>query len=1131
MGCAGSRPHTLLSLNSNTTNSPQKGFILFNSKTIEYLIANEAETKQKLIQRCEPKLLKSIVPTSSSKTSLVKAKKNILTTKTDTPPTEIVDIDISTTPTYKSKQSAIDAAVDYVLKYAINDFDIEDFKSSNHLSMKQIRKDIMKKSSSRPSHSKLNNSITNGHINGSLNASAGASATLGRDTTKSYDMAFYKLALNVAIDEFGSFIQENFIVINEFVAKMEEEARQAKIPNTEANTKCREDSPEKYGDAEDDEEALKLKEALELARQNFYKGKMSMVCLTKTGGYVVKEVKDKDQAKILLSNNKEELVVVSKTWTDSDITALDNKNDNEKPNTVNPPEIKIEDFDNAQQNEENKQEAYLTSDKVSTETESQSVSKMAIDEFLSVKNDLATVLNQTGESIVSYSTKSAIYNDQLMQAEHNEETVHFDTAKLSGESLLENLEKSKNIIEILNIIDKKDYNMIDEKLIESTLNLDCVNKEFKAYLILLEDNLKQQKENLLFEKEQVEVFANHKKIFEYKNSEIKNSVEQLSKAIQNLPHQLFVSKGFPHPKNANHSFSITSLNTSDFSKDLEELILNRNKNATKSVENVPNHVVELKQETPNSGSGKASPAQHRMSHPIDIRKEIAFSILNIGEVIAKTIDYYSLENATQSQDLKELIKLSEEQANLEKSLKHEEQVIEQKSSPTDLLHVTVTNSDQVNKLTETTPESSASSLSSPSLGGSASPVSLASGSISPTAIESKQAQIDDVTENAKSKPDPEQEEENIAYLSDQFERDNKQTIFQENELDDRAKSSSSSSDILSSNNDELDNHDQVEQSSSQTIIEQFIEGIIENASDRFTNEESYVLAEPNTNENSVVFRSQNQPCTNTIDPKSERKKIETENKVKRMSLDEEIFFRLEEVDKKVKYMNETCSENEDDDEDDLDDENFDYDESVIDAENTNDERLFHPRTPAKIKSEVRQNRTIDLHEEIKQISNVIQDLVQTINVRNGSKNSINNEELTDHEDQRDKSSSKVVSSFEDNINNTSDNNNADSEDCGSQNSGSGGSGGDYKSRNNGLERRDSNKRASGGNNSFSNIPISNRQQQQKLLTKQISPTKEIDNAKIANESNKTISSSPDSVVNNRNHNGNKVSRSKLPVRK
>ncbi len=104
----------------------------------------------------------------------------------------------------------------------------------------------------------------------------------------------------------------------------------------------------------------------------------------------------------------------------------------------------------------------------------------------------------------------------------------------------------------------------------------------------------------------------------------------------------------------------------------------------------------------------------------------------------------------------------------------------------------------------------------------------------------------------------------------------------------------------------------------------------------------------------------------------------------RMSLDEELFYHLEEVDKKVKYMNETCSEDEGgDDDDDLDDENFDYDESV-ELENGNDERLFHPRTPAKIKSEVRNNRAVDLHEEIKQISNVIQDLVQTINVRNST---------------------------------------------------------------------------------------------------------------------------------------------------
>ena len=220
----------------------------------------------------------------------------------------------------------------------------------------------------------------------------------------------------------------------------------------------------------------------------------------------------------------------------------------------------------------------------------------------------------------------------------------------------------------------------------------------------------------------------------------------------------------------------------------------------------------------------------------------------------------------------------------------------------------------------------------------------------------------------------------------------------------------------------------------QFIANTFIEGIIENASDRYTNE-----SESLSQDQSVVFRKQSQVNEESFD-----KNKDAEDKVKRMSLDEEIFYRLEEVDKKVKYMNETCSENEDD-LDDLDDENFDYDESV-EIDNANDERLFHPRTPAKIKSEVRQNRAIDLHEEIKQISNVIQDLVQTINVRNGSKSSINNDGLTDDEANKINNNNGVLSSYEDS------NNNADSEDCGSQNSGSGG---DCNSKTNGNDRRSS----------------------------------------------------------------------------
>ena len=228
-----------------------------------------------------------------------------------------------------------------------------------------------------------------------------------------------------------------------------------------------------------------------------------------------------------------------------------------------------------------------------------------------------------------------------------------------------------------------------------------------------------------------------------------------------------------------------------------------------------------------------------------------------------------------------------------------------------------------------------------------------------------------------------------------------------------------------------------------------------------------------------------------------------------MSLEEELFYQLEEVDKKVKYMNETCSENEEEEEDDedLDDENFDYDESV-ELENTNDERLFHPRTPAKIKSDLRQNRQIDLHEEIKAISNVIQDLVQTINVRNSSNSgsALDLNELNGNEDEK----NVILSSFEDN---NSDKNDADSEDGCSQNSGSGG---DCKTKVKFSGQRRSYSGAS-GNNSFSSIPV-----RQKVLTKQKATDDELANGNSASET------TPDKL--NKSGSSQKF-RSKLPVKK
>jgi hypothetical protein len=194
------------------------------------------------------------------------------------------------------------------------------------------------------------------------------------------------------------------------------------------------------------------------------------------------------------------------------------------------------------------------------------------------------------------------------------------------------------------------------------------------------------------------------------------------------------------------------LNTSDFSKDLEELILNREKNLA----NVTSLTNAGKQDQDNDSkkSGEKISVNQSITTtttptvaPIDIKKEIAFSILNVGEVIAKTIDYYSLEsNDTQSEDLKELIKLSDDQAALEKK-ESESKTQSKENLPTGLLHVSIDNNSNNNnnrnnvdegyskkeerKEQLQTPESSASSLSSPSLGGSASSPMSESGSVSP----------------------------------------------------------------------------------------------------------------------------------------------------------------------------------------------------------------------------------------------------------------------------------------------------------------------------------------------------------------------------------------------------------------
>jgi len=103
MGCAGSRPSQLIPSLGNHhhhphhMNSPQKGFILFNAKTIEYLQANELEIKEKLKKRCEVKLNKVLPQSTSSKSLLNNAKRTLLfNTSTSTHESANLDEDLAT---------------------------------------------------------------------------------------------------------------------------------------------------------------------------------------------------------------------------------------------------------------------------------------------------------------------------------------------------------------------------------------------------------------------------------------------------------------------------------------------------------------------------------------------------------------------------------------------------------------------------------------------------------------------------------------------------------------------------------------------------------------------------------------------------------------------------------------------------------------------------------------------------------------------------------------------------------------------------------------------------------------------------------------------------------------------------
>jgi hypothetical protein len=268
------------------------------------------------------------------------------------------------------------------------------------------------------------------------------------------------------------------------------------------------------------------------------------------------------------------------------------------------------------------------------------------------------LLNETIELIVNYTTKSSAVNENS-----SNEQFSFDlNAVQYADSLIINLEKSKRIIENLNSIDENDLYLIDEKLVEAILNLDFVNKEFKSYLKILEES---QLKELESKKSIVNIDnLNNAELLINKNIKIRMLSDQIDELNSRLPKKLFSCKCLPHPTEANQTTSINNIQ--------EESSTNNNNNNNEEI--ISN---------------------------IDIKKEIAMSILNVGEIIAKTIDHYSSD-----------VKIIDE--TLTNTTNNNTEVNEeQKQTNNNELHINVISTNENKDIATTT--STVSSLSSPSV--------------------------------------------------------------------------------------------------------------------------------------------------------------------------------------------------------------------------------------------------------------------------------------------------------------------------------------------------------------------------------------------------------------------------------
>ena len=254
-----------------------------------------------------------------------------------------------------------------------------------------------------------------------------------------------------------------------------------------------------------------------------------MVCLTKAGGYVVKEVKD--QAPV----ESEGVVVLN----GSDKKGFPSSPEQAKPACVIP-EINIQSAEQTEKNLEAKSEEIseeLNKIELLTKKAFENKEALNIEELLLIKSNLIEMLNKSVDSVMEFT------NDKTVESKETD-------------TLTSNLGNSKRVIELLRTLNESESEKVDHGLVEALVNLDNVNKELNDFIKETDGN-----------------------------SELKNLVVDIENLNQDLPTVLFTSKSFKAP-----------------------------------------------QKLKSTNAEKKSP---KISAPVDIKKEIAFSILNVGEVILK----------------------------------------------------------------------------------------------------------------------------------------------------------------------------------------------------------------------------------------------------------------------------------------------------------------------------------------------------------------------------------------------------------------------------------------------------------------------------------------------------------------